>query len=238
MKMVTILSGNAPCILKYQAGATFAYSGLHALVAGSGGYGVQKESTTAAVSQIGVTLDTATPSNSQATDNSDTERLLSIIINPDAIYRAKLSGAATENTTITEGVEATGSTNGLLVDTQEDYSNPTLDEGLLFCTYGANQGLARKVTSLSSANAVNITAWPRDIAVGDKFIRIPFSFMDKQFVQMSTNLFQVDTSVAVDTDNANWLPVKLIPPASPGDYTTNMQIDMIQWDSIFAAGAQ
>src|SRR5688572_21085470 len=156
MKLATILSGNAPVILKYQAGATFAYAGVHALVAGSGGYGVQKESTTAGVSQLGVTLDTATPSNSQATDGSDTERLLSVIINPDAVYRAKLSGGATENTALAEGTEATGSATGLLVDTNIDYSSPSLDEGLLFCSAGANQGLARKVTSLSSANAVNI----------------------------------------------------------------------------------
>ena len=137
MKLATILSGNAPVILKYQAGATFAFAGVHALVAGAGGYGVQKETTTAGVSQLGVTLDTATPSNSQATDNSDTERLLSVIINPDAVYRAKLSGGATDNAAYVEGIEATGSTNGLLVDTQEDYSSPTLDEGLLFCSAGA-----------------------------------------------------------------------------------------------------
>lgn len=238
MKCVGIISGNAPVLFKYQAGATFGYAGVQALVAGAGGYGVQKATTTAAVSQLGLTIDTATPSNSQATDNSDTERLLSVIINPDMIIRGKLTGGATSNTALVEGVEATGSSNGLLVDTNEDYSSPSLDEGGLFCSYGANQGLFRKVTSLSTANAVNIVAWPRDTAVGDKFIRIPFSFMDKQFVQMNTNLDQIDQSVAVDTDNANLLPIRLIAPASPAEYATNMQIDMIQWDSVFAAGAQ
>lgn len=238
MKCVGLLSGNAPTILKYQAGASMANPFIPVVVAGSGGYGLQKATTIAAVSAMGVTQDTATVSNTQASDGADTERQISVVINPNAIYRARLCGGATDGTACVEGTEVTGSTNGLLVDTGVDYNSPSLDECGLFCSYGANVGLFRKVTSISSSNAVNIVAWPRDIAVGDKFIAIPASFMDKQFVQLTTLLYEVDHTVAVDTDNANFVPLKLVIPAAPGDYTTQLAIDMVLYDSIFASGAQ
>ena len=238
MKCVGLMGGNAPTVMKYQAGTTFAQVGVPVVVAGSGGYGLQKATTTAAVSTVGVTLDTATPSNTQATDGTDTERDISVIINPGAIYRARLCGGATDGTACVEGTETVGSTTGLLVTTGVDYSSPASDETGLFCSYGANVGLFRKITSLSGTAAVNICAWPRDIAIGDKFIRIPVSFMDKQFPQLTTLLTEVDHTAAVDTNNANFFLTKLIVPPAQADYTTQLAVDMTLWDSVFAAGAQ
>lgn len=238
MKFVGLLSGNAPTILKFQAGATFGFAGVPACVAGSSGYGLQKATTIAAVSCLGITLDIATPQTAQQSDGSDPSRLLSVIINPDALYRAKVSGGATENTALAEGTEDTGSTTGLLVSTNIDYSSPSYDEGTMLGSYGANAGVYRKITSLSTADAVPSVAFTNDIAIGDKFIALPWSFMDLQYVQLTTNLFQVNGAVTIDTDNVNFIPQKLILPADINDYPSNIAIDMMIWDSVYSAGKQ
>ena len=205
---------------------------------GSNDAGVKKATTIASVSTVGVTLDTATYVTAQQTDNSDPTRQVSIIINPQAIYRASLSGGATAGTALTQGTEDTGSSTGLLVSTDVDYSSPSFDEGLILCSLGANQGASRKITSLSGADAVPSVAFQYDTAIGDKFIALPFNFMGKQFVQLTTNLDHVNASVTIDTDNANFIPLKLILPADPNDIATKSEIDMVLYDSIYAAGAQ
>jgi hypothetical protein len=61
--------------------------------------GVIAATTTAAVGCLGCTLDTATYQAGQNTDNAtDQAAYVSVIINPQAVWRAKLSGGATENT--------------------------------------------------------------------------------------------------------------------------------------------
>jgi hypothetical protein len=239
MKFVGLFSGNAPTILKFQVGEAFATAGVPAVVAGSNDGGVKKASTTAAVSTIGVTLDTA-PSflTAQQADNSDPSRYVSIIVNPGAIYNAKLSGGATENTALGVGLETLGSPTGLLVTTQIDYSSPSMDEGGILCMGGANAGSFRKITSLSSTAAVPTVAFTNDTAIGDQFIATPFNFMAKQFVQLTTLLTQVNAGVTIAGSNNNFVPLKLILPADLTQAANNTSIDMVLYDSIYAAGAQ
>jgi hypothetical protein len=238
MRFAGLLSGNAPCILKFQVGETFAAAGVPAVVAGSNDGGVKKATTITAVSAVGVTLDTATYATAQTSSGADPSAMVSVIINPNAIWQAKLSGGATENTALSLGTEDTGSTTGLLVSTNVDYSSPSFDEGLIWCTLGANAGAARKITSLSGADAVPSVAFTNDTAIGDQFIALPFNFMGKQFVQLSTLLTQVNASVTIDTDNANFIPLRLIQPADLNQAVTGALIDMVLYDSIYANGAQ
>lgn len=238
MKFVSLLSGNAPTILKMQVGETFGFAGVPALIAGSNDAGVKKASTTAAVSTVGITQDTATYLTAQQTNNVDPSAYVSVIINPDAIYRAKISNGATENTAFTLGLETLGSTSGLLVTTQVDYSSPSMDEGTIICAAGANQAASRKITSISSTAAVPSVAFTNDTVIGDAFIAVPFSFMGKQFVQLTTNLYQINGSVTINTTNVNFLPLRLQLPADPNDYANNISMDLMLWDSIYSAGAQ
>jgi hypothetical protein len=239
------LGGGTMTILKYQAGADMATVGVPVVAAGANQYGIQLASTITAINTIGLTLDTATVANSQAA-NADTERSVSVAVNPDAIYRAKLSGGATSNTAITIGTEVTGSATGLLVDTAVDYSSPSIDEGGIVGIGGANAGFARKITSLTGANAVVITAFPYDIAVGDTFISVPFAVsgsqgtqinaMGRQYIQLTTTLDQVDQSVAVDTDNVNFIPLRLILPADMNRASTQMYVDLLNYDHLYGGG--
>lgn len=213
MQFAQDMTGAAPVIKRFQVGETMATAGVPVIPGGSGDEGISLASTTAAARMIGVTIDTATLVTAQQSDNSDPAAYVSVIVNPLAIYRAKLSGGATANTDLTKYDVTTASTDGLTVTTGDEWSSPTYDEGVLFGYDGANAGVGRKITSVSSTAATMIVALPNDTVVGDNFLRVPFCTspygQEAQFVQLTTNLDQVDASVAVDTDNVNFIPYEL-----------------------------
>ena len=110
------LGGGTPTILKYQAGENMAIAGVPVEIAGSGGYGLQIVETTTAIGVIGLTLDTATVANSQAS-GVDTERSVSVIINPDAVGRWPLSGGATAGTALPVQTVTSASSGGTAITT-------------------------------------------------------------------------------------------------------------------------
>ena len=121
MRYAGRLGGGTPTIIKYQAGETFPSNGIPAEVAGGGGSGLQMVETNTALQVIGLALDSATISNAQASDGSTTSRLLSVVVNPDAILRSKLSGSATNDTAITAGTVDTANTDGLACSTDVSF---------------------------------------------------------------------------------------------------------------------
>lgn len=237
------LGGGTPTIFKYQIGASMPNAGVPVCISGASQEGVQLATTVAAVACMGITYDSATVLAAQQSDGSDPERQVAVCVNPDMIIRTKLSGGATADTALAEGTEDTGSTTGLLISTNIDYSSPSMDEGCLVCSYGANQGQVRRVTSLSTADAVPTLAFQNDIAVGDKFIVLPYGFtgkqgghimmVDKQYVELGTLLTQVNASVAIDANNVNFVPLRLILPADANKFTTQMLMDMMIYDHLY-----
>lgn len=241
MRFAYDLTGASPHIKKYQINATLSYAGIPVLKGGSNTKGIVACSTTAAVGVVGITMDTATVVTAQQTDNSDTARLVSVIINPHAVYKARLSGGATENTALATPIVTTAATDGLSVTTAAtDWSSPETDEGVVFGYYGANAGTGRKITSTSSTAATVLVAFPVDTAVGDTFLRIPFCASpygyETQYPQLTTNLFQVDASVAVDTDNVNFRIVELELRDAGQQGTTNSFAYLITNGSVWSAG--
>lgn len=190
-------SNTTPIIKKYQVGETFGYAGVPAVVAGAGAYGVKKATTTAAANMLGVTMEAVTTVTAQQSDNSDPSRRVSIIINPDAVYKARYSGAATDGTAITDYAETSGNTAGTTVTAAGLVS---ADEGSIVCSSGANAGQIRKNITGGSGSAVAGVAFPVDIAIGDRFFTLPQSSMDIQTVKLTTNLTEIDQSAAVATN--------------------------------------
>ena len=243
MRYAGRLGGGTPTSIKYQAGGTFPANGIPAEVAGGGGSGLQMVETNTALQVIGLALDSATISNAQASDGSTTSRLLSVVVNPDAILRSKLSGSATNDTAITAGTVDTANTDGLACSTDVSFSSPSLDEGSILAATGPNAGFCRKLTSLSSADGVFICAMPKDSTTSDTVIPLPYGFhgdvatgysaMDNQYVQLTGTFDQVNMSVAVDTDNVNFLPFKLITPADFSKVLTDLQIDLLHYDHLY-----
>lgn len=228
-------SNQTPVRKKYQVGETMATAGIPVVVAGSGAYGIKKATTTAAANCLGVTLDAVTTNTTQPTDGSDPRRLVSVIVNPDAILRARLSGSSTAGTALSTQTEVTATSTGLIADSDSDNTN--YDEGGVFWYTGLNKGPTsfRKIITGDGTNADVGVPWTYDPAVGDKFVVLPFSTMDLQYVQLTSDLSEVDCSVAVDTDNANFIPVELEGLGVPRDALTNSYVLMAIADHLYAS---
>ena len=153
MEYAFAFSGGSPIIKKYQIGEAMADGGVPVLVGGAGNAGLSLASTTAASDLVGITSNPQdTLVTAQQSDNSDPAREISVIINPDAVYRAKLSGGATSGTDLTAHTVTTASATGLVVTASgSTFDSPELDEGTIHCISGANVGITRKITSTSGS---------------------------------------------------------------------------------------
>lgn len=203
------LYGSVPILKKFQFGVTLTNAGIPFTVPAAGTAGVVIGTTTGATDLVGMSVDKGTVattgaaqstySTTQGVGASSAERLVTLIVNPFAVWSAKLSGGATEDTALAEQVVTSASSGGTAVTTAAEWSNPTYDEGVTWGYTGANAGRVRKVTSVSStAGTVTI---PFDVAtaVGDIFLRAPYWPMQTVTVQLTTNLYQADASIAVGT---------------------------------------
>lgn len=233
MNFAYTLSGAAPVIKKYQIAADSLTAGVPKLIPAAGGAGVAVATTTSCTDFVGVTLDVAaTYQTAQQSDNSDPARLVSLIINPDAVWEALMSGGATENTALALQTVTTASTTGLAVTTAAEWSNPTYDEGHTWGYEGANAGKARKVTSVSSTAGTVTVAFPFDTAVGDTFLRCPYTPLQSTTIQLSTLLTQADASIAVGT-GAELKPIELVLRDISDNGRTNSFVRFLAIDHVF-----
>jgi len=202
MEKLGFMSGAGPFYKRYQAGTTISTRGVP--VTGSIDSSTDLASvepmaaSAAAQACVGLAVDTS--GTVAATGITDSDALLvSVIINPDLIYRARAnagttSGTALATTTTTAsdptGVTAAGTT--------------TLDNGAVIGHTGANAGEIRRADDASGSVAIN---FPKAIATGDQFIAIhgyPCAALGSAntFFDLTTDLTEVVAQTAVtDTDN-------------------------------------
>lgn len=199
MELAYTMSGGKVLLKKYQINATVANAGVPLVIPAGGNAGVVLATTTGAANMVGVNLDTATYVTAQQTDGTSAEREVTVIINPDAVWRAKMSGGATENTALALHAISTASSDGLTLTTGTAWDSPTFDEGVAWGYDGANVGQFRKVTSVSGTAGTVTVAFDRDTVVGDNFLRAPYWPVQTVAVQLTTNLYQADASIAVGT---------------------------------------
>lgn len=202
----SIGGANTPLKMKFQANETLANGGIVVLAPAGGDAGVQISTTTSFANAIGVTLDTATYVTAQQSDGTSAERQVSVIVTPDAVFRAKMSGGATENTALTQYPITTAASNGLSLTTSSisNWASPQFDECTAWFYDGANVGQKRKVTSVSSSVATVTVAFDQATVVGDNVLRAPYSPLDDtaKTLQTTTLLTQADASIAVGTGGA------------------------------------
>jgi len=204
MEYAYMLGGGAPLKMGFQINATMDTAGIPVLAPGAGNAGVQLSTTTSWANAVGVTLDTATYVTAQQTDGTSAEREVDVIISPQAVFRALMSGGSTEGTALALQAVTTATTDGLDVTTGAEWSNPTFDEGVAWGYDGANAGQKRKITAVSSTAATLTVAFDNDHQVGDNFLRAPYWFLDDggNNIQTTTLLTQADASIAVGTGGA------------------------------------
>lgn len=236
MDFAYTLNGGAPTIKKFQVGATLATPGIPVLVGGAANDGLVAASTTAAADCVGITQDTATLISAQQSDNSDTAALVSVLISPDAVYKARLLGGATANTSLTKYPVTTASSDGLTITTGESWTATEFADGTTWGYDGANSGVARKITSTGATSGTLLVPMPFDTVVGDNFLRIPVTPGEDQFVQLSTNLDDIDASVAVDVNNANFRVVELDLNDISEEGDANSFAFLVIFDSLYASG--
>lgn len=199
MKFAYAWSGATPHIKKYQIAATSSVIGVPKLIPAADGAGVAVATTTSLADMVGITLDTATYVTAQQTDGTSAERLVSLIVNPDAVYWALMSQGATLGTALTLRAVTTASADGLAVTTAESWTATEYDEGVVWGYDGANVGQARKITSTSATAGTVTVPFDYDTVVGDNFIRAPWWPPQTLTMQLTTNLDGADASIAVGT---------------------------------------
>lgn len=203
MEFAYSLDGNSvPVMKRYQVGATNTVIGRYYVKCADGEVGITLGSTTNATDLIGVNVDAAgTYAAGQNSDGSDNAKYTTVIINPLAVYRARLSGGATDGTALTARTVTTASTDGLTVThSGYDSSSPDLDEGVIWGYTGANSGVYRKITATANGTTTVILAFPRDDAVGDTYLLAPIYPTRSIVAQTTTNNTEIDATAAISGD--------------------------------------
>lgn len=199
MNVAYILSGGAPVLKRYKIGVSVA-AGVPVLERSAAGVAVA--STTAAGDAVGVSVDASTYTTTQAA--SMVEGVATVVINPDAILRAKMVGnaAGTSNVALTTNSVASSAGTTITITTGDAAPNGTPDVttlGTAYCVSGNNKGLSRLITSGGATTAVVTVPFPFTIAVGDTFVLFPWSApgTSDQEATLTTDLTSVRTDAAV-----------------------------------------
>jgi hypothetical protein len=172
--------------------------------------------TTAAANAVGLTLSSGTYSATQGDD----EGTAMVIMNPFAVIKAKACGGATENTALSAATKnvltnTLASTTGLLITDATNVGSASFDGGLIYGLSGANKGQSRVITSVSSTTSNTVTVpFKYDIAVGDKFLTLPWC-KNIPAVQTTTAFTQADATIATGTGiPANVLEIEIETPVN------------------------
>jgi hypothetical protein len=234
MEFAYAISGASPHLKKYQIAATVSNAGVPLLIPAADGAGLAAATTTSMADLVGCNIDTATYVTAQQTDGTSAERTVSVIVNPDAVWKALMSGGATEGTALTLYDVTTASSTGLVVTTGDSWTSPEFDEGVVWDYDGANVGQARKITSTSSTAATVTVAFNNDTVVGNNFMRAPYWPPQTLTVQLTTNLYQADASIAVAT-GAQAKAIELILNDLSESGRTNSYVLFVSTDHVYAA---
>lgn len=232
MELAYTLHGNAPLLKKYQCNSSSTAVGQPWVIPGANNAGVVIATTTGAADMVGVNLDSATYVTAQQTDGTSAERQLTLIVNPDAVWKIKMSGGATENTALDLHTVTTANTAGTVITTGTAWDSATFDEGFVWGYEGANAGQARKITSVSSTAGTVTVAFDQDTVVGDTFLRCPYSPIQGITIQLTTLLTQADASIAVGT-GAGFKTVELILNDITNSGRTNSFVLAVPTDHVF-----
>jgi len=232
MEFAYSMSGAAPLMKKYQVSATQATAGVPDVIPAADNAGVVLATTTGAANMVGVSLDTATYVTAQQTDGSSAQRQVTLIVNPDAVWRMLMSGGATENTALALQEVTTASADGLAVTTGTTWTGTEFDEGVVWGYSGPNAGQFRKITSTSATAGTVTVAFDRDIVVGDNFLRAPYWPVQGITIQLSTLLTQADASIAVAT-GAGFKTVELILRDVSQEGRTNSYVLAVPTDHVW-----
>jgi len=197
--------------------------------------GVLQATTTAATPLIGLSVDaTAASTAAQVTagtggalGNGDNATHVTVAINPDLVYRARLNEGATEDTALVISVQTDAQVAGLNVN-----STPAVADNATVWGYNtnANNGFSR---TTSAADTV-IIAFPNDIAAGDEWLFTEHvAGWTEAAPTLTTALTQIDANTA-GTTNKNFVIVEFELKDISDDGRNNSYALMVGYDHAFS----
>lgn len=235
MEAAYTIGGGSYLMIKFQIGDTFPNAGVPAIAATDGEEGILNPSTTAAADQVGLVIDTQdTVVTAQQSDNSDPERLVTCIVNPDLVMRGRLSGSSTEGTDLTLYPVTTASTDGLTVTTGDSWTSTEFDEGTMWGYDGANAGIARLIATTGATAATCLVAFPYDTAVGDNFLRAPMAKGVNQTFSLTDAFYEIDASAAESSGTTNFQCLDLVLNDAGGEGRAKSYALIVSKDHLFA----
>lgn len=196
MQMAYILGGSNPHLASVRIGESVS-ANQPLIGAADGGSGAIKAAVDGAIDFVGIAQEAGTHTTTQATDGSDIDRTVKVIINPDAVWKAKLSGGSGEDTAMGVITATAADATGLLV-TDSGTDTTTFDNGTIWGLSGSNAGQARKIDALSG-NELSVLVPFLGISIGDTFLGTYLhQFGPNMTAQLTTNLTQIDSGIGTD----------------------------------------
>jgi hypothetical protein len=210
MELAYTLGGGAPVVKSFVASATLSTAGIPligAIAAGTDNLGGIKayadaSPPTGGFRQVGISVST-TGTIAATGMTSNAAVFVKAIVNPDAVYRAKLSGGTAADTALATIFPTSGDATGAVLT-----GATTLDDSVVWGYSGSNAGIFRRATDTAGAIGLN---FPFAVVANDLFIAAN-GFMGacgvttNAFFNLTTNLTQINAQTT-DSDNDNFIIV-------------------------------
>ena len=189
--------------------------------------GVVACTTIAALNTVGLSVDTATSTDALSGTSADNAGFISLIINPDAVYEAKFTEGATEDTALTVLTSAAAVAGGTTV-------TGATDEFTVWGLTGANAGQERRCTGAATV----VHAFPQPIAADDTWLEAgAVRGGVSHYPQFSTLLTQYDANSAADVDNDNFVVVDMRLRDASADGRNNSFAELVAAKHVFSGSA-
>ena len=238
MELVYMLSGGAPVIKRYMAGTTISTAGIPVLGAVDAGTDLGSvEPTTASTvvgigSQVGLCLDTSgTVAATGITDSNDL--FVSVVINPDAVLRAKMNNGTTSDTALATTAPTSADSTGVTLT-----GATTFDNGAVWGYTGTNVGEFRRSDDASGSLSINLV---NGTATTDTYIAVhgfPCSveLTNWECFDLTTDLTQIIAQTAV-VDKDNYATVDMEMRTATDDGINNSFYHLIANNHLFGSSS-
>lgn len=199
MKLAYTLTGSAPILKKLKLGASVATAGIPVIADASNDYGeCIPATTTSAADTYGVAIDTGTYTTTKSA--TMVEGVVTVIVNPDAVWKARISGGATTGTAAVDLEPSGQNTAGTTIADTEVGSASTAG-GTVWGVSGANVGHSRIITTFNSGTSIVTTVpFPNTIETTDVYIQCPWSRNGSNGnLQLTSTFDEANQTIAVGT---------------------------------------
>ena len=238
MELAYMLSGGAPVIKRYMAGTTISTAGIPVLGAVDAGtdLGSVEPTTASGVvgigSQVGLCLDTSGTVGATGVTDSD-DLFVSVVINPDAVLRAKMNNGTTSDTALATTAPTSADSTGATLT-----GATTFDNGAVWGYTGTNVGEFRRSDDVSGSLSINLV---NGTATTDTYIAVhgfPCSveLTDFECFDLTTDLTQIIAQTAV-VDKNNYATVDMEMRTATDDGINNSFYHLIANNHLFGSSS-